>query len=252
VKNNKELFNKNKKGYTPGNWISTLNVAIEGLILATKTERNMKLHFLIALIAIFIALFLHLSVIKFLLIFISAIFVLFAELFNTSIEYLVDFISEDYSVKSAAIKNISAGAVLVSSFGAFIVGYEIFSKYIYSMVYYVLNMIRSNESDIIIVVISIVFAVIIVIKALTSNVLTGKATPLQGGMPSGHAAIAFAIWLMVSLLTFNPVVSALTFILAFIIAASRLYNGIHSRLEVLIGSLIGIIITALIFKLFYF
>ena len=235
------------KKYTPQTLTESLNAAIEGIILATKTERNMRIHFIVALSAILLALFLQLPKIDLLLIFISVFFVLFAETMNTSIEYLSDFISKEQSPKMAAVKNLAAGAVLLSAFGAFIVGYEIFSKYLYYMIYYIVSMLSTSGSDIAIVVISLVFVAIIIIKAMFN-----KGTPLRGGLPSGHSAIAFSIWLMVSFLTLNPVVSLLTFILALLIAFSRISSGIHTRLEVFVGSLIGVLITALIFKLFYF
>ena len=245
-KKNKKEFSY-KKQYTPKNWIEAFNVAIEGVILATKTERNMKIHFFAAVLVILAAIFLKLPKIDFLFIFISAIMVLSAELFNTSIEYFLDLFFEGYSEKIAAIKNIAAGSVLIASFGAFIVGYEIFSKYIYNVLYYLLIMIKTNESNMIIAVISIIFVIVIIIKAVFNS---GK--PLSGGMPSGHSAIAFSVWLMVSLITLNPIVSLLTFILAFLVASSRKKTGIHTTGEVVAGSLIGIIITALAFKFFYF
>ena len=223
------------------------NAAIEGIILATKTEKNMRIHFAVSLLAIFLALFLRVSKIDVLLILISVFFVLFAETLNTSIEYLADSVSKEYSPEIEAVKNLAAGAVLLSAFGSFVVGYIIFSKYLYYMIYYITDMVKTAGSDISIVVISVVFVGIIIIKAMFN-----KGTPLRGGFPSGHAAIAFSIWLMVSLLTLNPVVSLLTFILAFLIALSRIKNGIHTKIEVLTGSIIGILITALIFKLFYF
>jgi diacylglycerol kinase (ATP) len=231
----------------PQNRLESFNAAIEGIILATKTEKNMRIHFTVALLAIFLALFLRVSKIDILIIFISAFFVLFAETLNTSIEYLADYLSKEYSPEIAAVKNLAAGAVLLSSFGSFVVGYIIFSKYLYYVIYYFLNMLKTAGSDISIVIISIVFVGIIIIKAMFN-----KGTPLRGGFPSGHAAVAFSIWLTVSLLTLNPVVSLLTFILAFLIALSRISSGIHTKIEVLTGSVIGVLITALIFKLFYF
>lgn len=237
----------NSKKYVSQKWVDTFNVAIEGIILAVKTERNMRIHLISALSAIFLALLLGVSKTDLLLIFISASTVLFAETLNTSVEYLADFISQEELPALAEVKNIAAGAVLISAFGALIVGYEIFSKYIYDVIYYLLIMIKSSASDIAVVAISVVFIGVVVLKALF-----GKGTPLRGGLPSGHSALAFSIWLMVSLLTLNPVVSLLTFILALIIAFSRVAAGIHTRFEVFTGSLLGIIITALIFKLFYF
>ena len=231
----------------PQNRLESFNAAIEGIILATKTEKNMRIHFTVALLAIFLALFLRVSKIDVLFIFISAFFVLFAETLNTSIEYLADYLSKEYSPEIEAVKNLAAGAVLLSSFGSFVVGYIIFSKYLYYVIYYALNMLKTAGTDISIVIISIVFVGIIIIKAVFN-----KGTPLRGGFPSGHAAVAFSIWLTVSLLTLNPVVSLLTFILAFLIALSRISSGIHTKIEVLTGSVIGVLITALIFKLFYF
>jgi diacylglycerol kinase (ATP) len=227
--------------------LESFNAAIEGIILATKTEKNMKIHFSIALVAIILALFLKVSKIDILFVLVSVFFVLFAETLNTSIEYLADFISKEHSEEIAAVKNLAAGAVLLSAFGSFVVGYIIFSKYLYYLIYYTINMIKTEGSDISVIIISIVFVGIIIIKAMFN-----KGTPLRGGFPSGHAAIAFSIWLIVSFLTLNPVVSLLTFILAFIIALSRINSGIHTKIEVLTGSIIGILITALIFKLFYF
>ncbi len=228
-------------------FLESFNAAIEGVILATKTEKNMKIHFVAAICAILLALFLRMPKIDVLLIIVSVFSVLFAEIFNTSIEYLADFVSKEYSPKIAAIKNLAAGAVLLSSFGSFAVGYIIFSKYLYYMIYYFLLMIKTAGSDIAIIVVSVVFVFVIIIKAAFN-----KGTPLRGGFPSGHAAVAFSIWLMVSLLTLNPVASLLTFILAFLVALSRINSGIHTSSEVFAGGLAGILITALIFKLFYF
>jgi diacylglycerol kinase (ATP) len=227
--------------------LESFNAAIEGIILATKTEKNMKIHFSVALAAIILALFLKVSKIDILFVLIAAFFVLFAETLNTSIEYLADFISKEHSEEIAAVKNLAAGAVLLSAFGSFVVGYIIFSKYLYYLIYYTINMIKTQGSDISVIIISIVFVGIIIIKAMFN-----KGTPLRGGFPSGHAAIAFSIWLIVSFLTLNPVVSLLTFILALLIALSRISSGIHTKIEVLTGSIIGILITVLIFKLFYF
>ncbi len=229
------------------NRLESFNAAIEGIILATKTEKNMKIHFSVALAAIILALFLKVSKIDVLFVLVSVFFVLFAETLNTSIEYLADFISKEHSEEIAAVKNLAAGAVLLSAFGSFVVGYIIFSKYLYYLIYYTINMIKTEGSDISVIIISIVFVGIIIIKAMFN-----KGTPLRGGFPSGHAAIAFSIWLIVSFLTLNPVVSLLTFILALIIALSRISSGIHTKIEVLTGSVIGILITVLIFKLFYF
>ena len=69
-------------------------------------------------------------------------------------------------------------------------------------------------------------------------------------MPSGHAAIAFSIWTSVTLISENFVTSFLVLVLAITIAQSRVYVGVHRPIEVILGAMIGIAVTFLLFKLF--
>jgi diacylglycerol kinase (ATP) len=69
-------------------------------------------------------------------------------------------------------------------------------------------------------------------------------------MPSGHAAIAFSIWIAVVFLSESFMPSLLVLIMAILIAQSRVYVGIHRPVEVVIGALLGITITFLLFKIF--
>jgi diacylglycerol kinase (ATP) len=89
-----------------------------------------------------------------------------------------------------------------------------------------------------------VIAAVIVIKTIFHR---GK--PLRGGLPSGHAALAFSIWMMITLLKSDPLLSILVFLLALMISASRLKEGIHNLLEVFLGAILGVLITILIFQL---
>jgi diacylglycerol kinase (ATP) len=73
---------------------------------------------------------------------------------------------------------------------------------------------------------------------------------LRGGRPSGHAAAAFGLWAAAALLSRNPLIAAITFILALIIAISRVRMGIHSVLEVTAGALLGVGVTAFCFWVF--
>jgi diacylglycerol kinase (ATP) len=91
-------------------------------------------------------------------------------------------------------------------------------------------------------------AVVIVVVFLKA--LSGKGTPLEGGMPSGHAAIAFAIATIVTLSTQDPITSILAVTLAVMVSHSRLLLRYHTQWEVLLGALTGIGITLLILMLF--
>jgi len=82
-----------------------------------------------------------------------------------------------------------------------------------------------------------------------SKILLHSGTPLRGGMPSGHSAVAFSIWAIISIIYPSSLVVVLVFILAFLVARSRIRDRVHSILEVFTGALLGLVITLLIFQI---
>lgn len=90
--------------------------------------------------------------------------------------------------------------------------------------------------------------VLIVVLLLKAHFRRGHA--LMGGMPSGHAALAFSVWLAITYITENFFASALSFLLAVVVAQSRVSTRVHRPLEVLAGAALGATMTFLLFKLF--
>jgi len=89
--------------------------------------------------------------------------------------------------------------------------------------------------------------VVVILKSLS-----GRGTPLEGGLPSGHAAIGFSIATIVTLSTQDPLISLLTIALAVMVSHSRLLLNIHSTREVILGALTGVGVTLFILLLFRF
>ena len=92
----------------------------------------------------------------------------------------------------------------------------------------------------------------VVLIVIATKAWTGRGTPLRGGLPSGHAAVAFAGWIAVTYLvgdTHRFVVSALTLIMAVLVAQTRVESGIHSSLEVAYGGALGALVTLVAFQL---
>lgn len=108
------------------NLIDSFNNAINGIICAIKSERNMKIHICTAIVVFIMSIFFDLTKAEFLIVCISVAMVIVSELFNTAIEELVNMITTGYHPKVKIIKDVSAGAVLVSAFFAVIVGYFVF------------------------------------------------------------------------------------------------------------------------------
>jgi diacylglycerol kinase (ATP) len=184
--------------------------------------------------------------IDFLIISIAIILVLFAEMINTSIEYVVDMISPERSEKARIAKDVAAGAVFITVCGALVIGYIILFPYIGRIFESGIHVAKHSKEDIAFVAIILVLILVVVLKAFS-----GKGHPLRGGMPSGHAACAFSVWVAVTYITENFMVSLLVFALSVVIAQSRVAVRVHTALEVIMGAILGAGITFLLFLVFY-
>lgn len=226
-------------------WIKSANFAIEGILHAAKTQRHLRYHFYSAAAVLLVSYILGVSRTEFLIISLSVIAVLLAEMLNTSIEAIVDIISTEHNEKARIVKDIAAGAVFVTAFGVAVIGYIILFPYIRDIFQKGLHITKHSKEEIAIISFIIVLILVVITKAST-----GKGHPLRGGLPSGHAALAFSAWVAITYITENFVVSLLSFILAVIIAQSRVIRKIHTRWEVILGSLMGALVTFLLFRLF--
>ncbi|MCX5687542.1 MAG: diacylglycerol kinase [Candidatus Omnitrophica bacterium] len=221
----------------------SFNAAIEGFVYVFKSQRNMRLHFLIGLLAVLLGILLNFTYIEVMVLCLTIAFVLFAEMFNTAIEYTVDLVSQEYHPLARIVKDIGAGAVLLSAITAVVIGYILFASK--AGIRIEDNILKIRESS---WHITFIILILILVVVVLSKLYLRRGTPLRGGMPSGHTAIAFSIWTIISLLYPNSLVILLVFILAILVARSRVSFKIHSLMEVFIGALVGVSITVFIFQ----
>lgn len=226
--------------------IDSFNYAIDGIIHSVRTQRNMRIHMVAALVVLCACFFYDLSKIEFLIITITISMVLCAELINTAIEYAIDATTNYYHPLVKLAKNAAAGGVLVAAINAVVVGYIIFWDKLRYINFSVVTKVKNSNPYIIFFVIAMVCISTIIVKAIF-----GEGTPLKGGMPSGHSAIAFSIATLISLMTTGEaLVIFLSYILAFIVAQSRVDSEVHSVLEVFIGGVYGTLITVFLYRIF--
>jgi diacylglycerol kinase (ATP) len=226
-------------------WWRSTNFAIEGILHAAKTQRHLRYHYVSAAAVLLLSYALGVSRVEFLIIALSVIAVLLAEMFNTAIETLVDMVSPEQNEKARVAKDIAAGAVLVTAFGVAVIGYIILFPYLKNAFHTGLSITKHTEEEIALIAFIVVLILVIITKAYF-----GKGLPLRGGMPSGHAALAFSAWVATTFITENFVASLLSFTIAVIIAQSRVGMRAHTVLEVILGSLMGASVTFLLFRLF--
>ena len=109
--------------------------AWEGLWFVFKTERNMKLHCLMAAMAIICSLAFKISEIEFIFVIFSIALVFIAEAANTAFELLLDFIHGDkFHPDVKLLKDILAGGVFIAALNAFVIGLIIFIPRIFHVV----------------------------------------------------------------------------------------------------------------------
>ncbi|MDI6791781.1 MAG: diacylglycerol kinase [bacterium] len=227
------------------NLVKSLNHAFMGILYALKTERNMQLHTAVAVIVLLGSFFLNITRLELIALWFAVCLVLLAEMVNTSIENVIDLISDSYHPLAEIAKDVAAGAVLLASVNALIIAYLT----LYTHLETFLNTSVIARAREIPEHVSFVSLLVVIIITVSIKAIFKKGTPFRGGMPSGHAAVAFSIWTATIFLSDNTFMVILVFILAFIVAQSRVNFKIHSFWEVLSGSLIGVFLTGLIFRL---
>ena len=226
-------------------WLRSANFAIEGILHAAKTQRHLRYHFFTAAAVLVLSYILGVSRTEFLIIALSVIAVLLAEMFNTAIETIVDIVSPEHSEKARIAKDIAAGAVLITAFGVAVIGYIILFPYLRDSFHKGLYITKHSQEEI-----SLLAFIIVLILVVITKAYFGKGLPLRGGMPSGHSALAFSVWTAITYITESFIISLFSFILAVIIAQSRVITKAHSPWEVILGSLMGALVTFLLFRMF--
>ena len=226
-------------------WIESANNAIEGILHAAQTQRHLRYHFYAAALALLLSYVLGVSRQEFLLISLAVIAVLVAEMLNTAVEAVVDMVSPEHNEKARQAKDIAAGAVLITAFGSAAIGYIVLYPHIQDVFARGIKIIPRPPDEVALIASILVLILVILLKAYR-----GKGHPLSGGMPSGHAALAFSVWVSISFATHSVLVSVMIFLLALLIAQGRVSSGVHSRFEVFVGALLGAGVTFVLFLVF--
>ena len=227
--------------------LESFNYAIEGIIHVLRTQRNMRIHFVIAVGVLVAALAFDVSRLELIALLIAIAFVLIAEMINTAVEAAVDVASTSFDPMAKLAKDIGAGAVLIAALTAVAVGYLVFSGQVAEESSTLLDKLSEAPAELTLVALVLTVAVVIGLKALS-----GRGSPLRGGWPSGHAAVAFAGWMAVTLVLDDTehrfLVSSLAFIMALLVAQARVESGVHSTVEVASGGLLGGLLTLVVFQ----
>lgn len=240
----KEKANKEKTSNS--SFLDAWKNAINGIIYATTTQRNVKIQLVIAILVVIVSLFFDLSRAEFLCFLFTIILILFAEMCNTAIETVVDLYVDVYHPKAKIAKDVAAGGVVVTTINAVIVAYFLFFDKISEIG---LNFIENVVNSPVHLAFAALVIVVIAILALIATAKTNKHRGLNHKfMPSGFATLAFAantiIWLLAKE---NIIIITLSLVLAILVAASRIEAKAHKVSEIVFSACVGIIAILLIY-----
>jgi diacylglycerol kinase (ATP) len=227
--------------------LQSFNYAFEGVIHALRTQRNLRIHFAIAAIVLVLAFIYDVDRLELIALMIAIAFVLIAEMVNTAVEATIDLSTPSFDPLAKIAKDLAAGAVLIAAINAVAVGYLVLADRLASPSARLVN--RLGEAPINLTLIALVLTLIVVIGVKAA---TGRGTPLRGGLPSGHAALAFGGWTAITFITIEHrvVVSFVALIMALLVSQTRVEAGIHTTFEVVLGAVIGTLVTLILFQVF--
>lgn len=114
------------KSFSITDRIKSFGFAIEGIITFFKTQHNAWIHALAAITVVVLGFALKVNNTEWCLLAVSIALVFISEMLNTAIEFLTDIVSPDYNPMAKKVKDVAAGAVLISAIAAVVIGLIVF------------------------------------------------------------------------------------------------------------------------------
>ncbi len=232
----------------PPSIFESFNFAVEGIIHVLRTQRNMRVHFAVAIVVLVAAIWVGVTKLELIALLLAIAFVFVAEMINSALEQAIDVATTSFDPLAKLAKDVAAGAVLIATVNALAIGYLVFSDEVAGRSSRLLERLRDAPAKITLIALVLTTLIVIATKAYT-----GRGTPLRGGLPSGHAAIAFAGWMAATYVVGGDqrfLISSIALVMALLVAQTRIEAGVHSAAEVAYGGALGALVTLVVFQLF--
>lgn len=226
------------------NFATSLGHALDGIIKAFKTERNLRIDFLIGLFILIFSLFFDFTKTEFICLCITIGFVIFSEMINSTVEYVVDLVTDKYDDRAKAAKDIAAGGVLISSGIAVVVGYFLFSDKIYNVSTNLISSVLDSRLHILFIIIFATVLLAVILKGMF-----GKGENYSKTYPSARVALAFGLTTYLYISTKNLVATGIAFILSILITQIRIESTKTKPIFMIISAAVGILVVLIIYQI---
>ena len=221
--------------------------ALNGLVYTFRTQRHMRFHLYVVLVVMLLGVFFNLRLRELLVLLFTISLVLVAEMFNSAIEATVDLVQPHYNPMAKFAKDISAGAVMITTIIALVVGTLMIlgeNRWEQIKINLAAQSLGIGIWPRLFVGLLVTFIIVIIGKGLGS-----RGQVFKGGLVSGHAALGFFLASAILFVSDNVMVAGLAILLAAIIAQSRWEAKIHSVFELSLGATVGTILGFVLFGL---
>ncbi|MCX8007671.1 MAG: diacylglycerol kinase [Coriobacteriia bacterium] len=225
----------------------SFNHAIDGLVYALRTQRNMRIHVAAGCAVLVASLFFRVGRAEFLAVLLTTGLVIASELVNTAIEATVDVATDGYDPVAKVAKDVAAAAVFVSAVVALVVGYVVFFGRLTDVAHSLLVRVREAPSHVSVVALGLTAFLVLVLKAISGQ----AGTWMRGGWPSGHVALATGGATAIAFITQSAAAWVIGLFIAGLVAQSRVEAEVHTVWQVVWGGVVGVVVTAAVFALFW-
>lgn len=225
----------------------SFHYAIDGLVWALRTQRNMRLHLGAAISVVVVSLLLGVSRMQLVALVFAVALVFITELVNSAVEATVDLATQCHDPLARTAKDVAASAVLVAAICSVIVAYLVLFEPLRQVLQRGFEIVRFASADLTVIAIGLVLLAVLVGKGVSHQ----PGTWLEGGWPSGHVALAFAAATILGFATWSATALMLGGFIALLVAQSRLQAGIHTVPQVLAGALLGTLLVTVVFQVFF-
>ncbi len=226
------------------NPLNGFKYAMEGVAHVFRTQRHMRFHFLLLILALLVGLVLQLNRIEILILLFTITLVLMAEMFNTAVEAIIDLVTQTYHPLAKFAKDIAAGAVLITVMNAMVVAFLLFfGGKDWPDISGRLGTASGPSWPTVVATAFVLLATLTVMGKIGGR----KGKLWKGGVVSAHTAVGFFLCITVLYLSKNFAAAAVAFAMALIIAQSRVEAKIHTLREVINGALLATILTVAVY-----
>lgn len=225
--------------------LQSFKVALGGVVYSFRTQRHLRIHIYVVLSVVLLCITFNFRMRELMVLLFTITLVLVAEMFNSAIEATVDLVQPEFHPLAKFAKDISAGAVLITTVLALVIGTLLIlgeGRWEEIKLSLTAESLGTQRLPRVVFGVFIVFLVVVIGKGLGKR---GKV--LQGGLVSGHAALGFFLAGSIMFLTDQPLVSGLAILLAAIIAQSRWEAKFHTIFELTLGAAVGVVLALVLF-----